>query len=333
MDIGPLIIVLVISFFFLCIFGELLPKIFIIKSIDKIEKTLIQLTVPMKVLQTVFSPINYLFILTMSPLLEKIAKYFINDTANITEEEILAVVDLGAKTGVLESDETELLRCALSFDETPVKDVMVPRVDMICSSSNSTIDETLNQMIAEGYSRLPVYEGSLDNIIGIVNLKDLIQAKQIASEGSSSVKTRLRKAFYLPESKPIDELLKEMQSKRLPMAIVIDEYGGTAGLVTMEDLLEEIVGEIRDEHDHDEPNTLIEQINENTIKVDAKVSVEDVNDSLQIALPEGHNIASLVFNSLGHVPQRGEILMIDNISIKVEEMEGIRVQKVIIQKL
>jgi len=325
-------IIAIISFLFLFTFAELIPQIFALrfKSIDNVVK---QLMLPVKFLQMIFYPLNYPIILVMSPLLDKIAKQFTQDNSTITEEEIRAAVDLGAKTGALERDETELVRSALSFDETPVGNVMVPRVDMICINSDATIDETLNQMLAEGYSRLPVYENNLDTIIGIVNLKDLLKAKQTFLDGTHLVKGHMWKPFYIPESKPISDLLKDMQIKRLPMAIIIDEYGGTAGLVTMEDLLEEIVGEIRDEHDLDEPFTLIESINDDTIKVDVKVSTEDVNEFLGLNLPEGQAIAGLVFNTLGHVPQIGEILTINDASIKIEEVEGIRLQKVTIRKI
>lgn len=329
-NVYSLIIIAIISFLFLFIFAELIPKIFTIK-LKSIDKVVIQLIGPLKLLQFIFYPINFPFILLMSSLLDKIAQQFTQDTSSITEEEIRAAVDLGAKTGALETEETELVHSALSFDETAVKNVMVPRVDIICTKSNSTINETLNYMITEGYSKLPVYEDNLDNIIGIVNLKDLLKAKQTSPDGSQLIKAHMRKAFYIPESKPINNLLKDMQSKRLTMAIVIDEYGGTAGLATMEDLLEEIVGEIRDEHD--EPCTLIEFINENTIKVDAKVSAEDVNKFLGLNLPEGQAIAGLVFNTLGHVPQIGEELKINNASIKIESVQGIRLQKVIIERI
>jgi len=179
---------------------------------------------------------------------------------------------------------------------------------------------------------LPVHQDDIDHIVGIVTLKDLLLAKQARPDSSAPVSFYMRPAYHVPETKRIDELLREMQTRRLQMVIVSDEYGGTAGLVTLEDLLEEIVGEIRDEHDYDEQPPLV-AVDERTVLVDARIGVDEINEALRVNLPNSQTVGGLVFNTLGRVPELGETVRINNVELRVEQLEGIRVQKVRVHKL
>jgi CBS domain containing-hemolysin-like protein len=190
------------------------------------------------------------------------------------------------------------------------------------------VDQALEKVIQYGFSRYPVYERNIDNVIGIVTIKDLLHANKVNRDKVEIIKV-MRDVFFIPESKNVLDLLKELQVRRMNMAVVLDEYGGTAGLVTIEDLLEEIVGDINDEYD--KVTVPIEIISENHGIFDGKILVEDVNDSLNLDLPmeEGYDtVAGLVFHCLGKIPRKGDWVELDGIAVKVKEMEGNRIKKV-----
>ncbi|HEY9840017.1 MAG TPA: transporter associated domain-containing protein, partial [Candidatus Obscuribacterales bacterium] len=198
----------------------------------------------------------------------------------------------------------------------------------------STVDQALVIMAGEeGYSRLPVYKDNLDNIVGIAYIKDLLRIRQQHPEmGEAAVQAYMRPAHHIHEYQSIDKVLKEMQARRMPMFIVTDEYGGTVGLLTMEDLLEEIVGEIHDEFDQDEQPPM-QSLDAHTLLVDARVSVSEVNETLDLNLPNGQSVAGLVFSTLGEAPKPGQTLKIDNALLSVEQIDGIRIIQVRVHKL
>ncbi len=250
----------------------------------------------------------------------------------VTEEEILTMADVAAKEAAIESQERELIHSIFEFGDTVVREVMLPRPDMVAVEAEATVDEAIEAAIRAGKSRLPGYEDSTDNIVGLVFLKDLV-ARSGAGAGSEPVRLSLRPAHFVPESKRVAELLREMQTEKFHMAIVVDEYGGTAGLVTMEDLLEEIVGEITDEYDIDEPT--IERLPNGSLRVPGRTPIDEVNELLDVELPsdEWDTVGGLVFNTLGHVPVEGECLTVDSLEFCAERVQGRRIVSVVITRL
>jgi CBS domain containing-hemolysin-like protein len=204
---------------------------------------------------------------------------------------------------------------------------------MVCVRAESTLDEALDVIVRAGYSRIPIFKGDTDNITGLLYAKDLMKRMHEEKGGSTKVAALGRTPTFVPEQKKVAELLREMQDLRVHMAIVIDEYGGTAGLVTIEDLIEEIVGEIVDEYDQEEP--LVEPIDDNTIRVDAKMPIDEVNELLDVDLPheEWDTVGGLVFGLTGRVPVAGETVTYDSLEFRTERVTGRRIQKVVISRL
>jgi CBS domain containing-hemolysin-like protein len=250
----------------------------------------------------------------------------------VTEEEIRTMADVAAEEDVIESEERQLIHSIFEFGDTVVREVMQPRPDMVVVDAEATIEEAIQFAIGGGYSRLPACEGSSDNIVGLVYLKDLV-AQARAGEGNRPVRSALRPAVFVPEQKRVAELLREMQGKHFHMAIVIDEYGDTAGLVTMEDLLEEIVGEIADEYDVEMPT--IEHLDDGSVRVPGRAPIDEVSEALGVELPdtEWDTVGGLVFNLLGHVPEVGERVRFESLELITEHVDGLRIASVLIHRL
>ncbi len=250
----------------------------------------------------------------------------------VTEEEIRQMADVAADEAAIETSERELIHSIFEFGDTVVREVMVPRPDMIAVEADATVDEGIALAISAGKSRLPSFDDSTDNIVGLVFLKDLV-ARSTAGEGSEPVRGSLRSPHYVPESKRVAELLREMQTEKFHMAIAVDEYGGTAGIVTMEDLLEEIVGEITDEYDVEEPQ--VERLPDGTLRVPGRTPIDDVDELLGVELPqdEWDTVGGLVFNTLGHVPVEGECARLSGIEFCAERVQGRRIVSVLIRVL
>lgn len=232
---------------------------------------------------------------------------------------------------VIEEDERQMIHSVFEFSDTVVREVMVPRIDMVCVEDTTTVDGVLRVILEEGHSRIPVYRETIDQIVGVVHVKDLLSHVK-AGHHSLVVKEVMRPAFFVPESKRLDDLLREMRRKRTQMAIVVDEYGGTAGLVTVEDLVEEIVGPILDEYDVDEK--LFETVGDHAAVVDGRLSIEEVNELMGLDLPAGEvdTIGGFVYSLLGHVPAQGEKVDAGEAEIVVEKLEGHRIARVRISR-
>ncbi len=252
-------------------------------------------------------------------------------TLLVTEEEIRMLVDAGEEEGVIEEGEKEMIYSIFQFGDTRAKEVMVPRIDIVALEADTPPKEALRLIIEAGHSRIPVYERTIDHIVGLLYAKDLLT---FLRDGNPQPVLRevLRPAYFVPETKKVDDLLREMQQRRVHMAIVVDEYGGTAGVVTVEDILEEIVGEIQDEYDVEEP--ISEQVGEGEYILDARIDLDDVNDLLEVKLPtgSGDTLAGLIYSSLGKVPTPGERLHIDGLLIEVLTVTGRRIRKVRVQR-
>ncbi|MGH8977960.1 MAG: hemolysin family protein [Acidimicrobiia bacterium] len=250
----------------------------------------------------------------------------------VTEEEIRQMADVAADEAAIERSERELIHSIFEFGDTVVREVMVPRPDMIAVEADATVDEGIALAIGAGKSRLPSFDDNRDNIVGLVFLKDLV-SRSAEGAGSEPVRGSLRPPRYVPESKKVAELLREMQTEKFHMAIAVDEYGGTAGLVTMEDLLEEIVGEIADEYDTEEPQ--VERLPNGSLRVPGRTPIDEVDELLDVALPqdEWDTVGGLVFNTLGHVPVEGECAKANGLEFCAERVQGRRIVSVLIRVL
>ncbi len=249
------------------------------------------------------------------------------------EEELRTLIEVGQEQGALQEEEREMLHSIFEFRKTQVKEVMVPRIDMVCIEKNASLDELISLIHQKGHSRIPLYEGSVDKILGIIHAKDLLPYLN-EKEKKIDLVNLARKTLFVPEYKHIDELLREFQREKIHMAIVVDEYGGTAGLVTLEDILEEIVGEIQDEYDQETP--LFRRINDQTYVVNAKIDLHDLNDELDMDLPTEEDYESLggfIFNLIGKVPEEKQSIRYKNYEFVIEKVERNRILQVKIRKL
>jgi putative hemolysin len=247
---------------------------------------------------------------------------------SVSEEDLLALADVAVEAGEIESGERALIRSIIDFGDTVAREVMVPRPDMVTISADATVHDAMEIAITRGYSRVPaIGDGGIDDVVGVVHAKDLMRAMRDRL-ARTPVRPLLRPAAFVPETKRVSELLKEMQARRAHLAIVVDEYGGTAGLVTLEDLIEELVGEIVDEFDNDDP--LLEPLPNGDWRVSARLSLDEVNELLRLDLPEGDwdTLAGLVFNALGHVPNEGEAVEIDGHRLRAERVDGRRIERI-----
>ncbi len=252
-------------------------------------------------------------------------------TALVTEAEILAMVDVAADESSIEDEEKELIHSVLEIGDTPISDVMTPRTQMEAIEASGSVEASIAVMINSGFSRLPCYEGSTDDIVGLVYLKDLV-AQSAAGAGATAVRECLREAVFVPESKKVDELLRMMQARKFHMAIVVDEFGGTAGIVTMEDLLEEIVGEIIDEFDAHVDE--IETLDERRWRVPGRTPIGDLEDEVNAELGDDWDtVGGLVFNAIGHVPEAGECVHYEGFEFCAEAIDGRRIVSVIVRRL
>ena len=232
----------------------------------------------------------------------------------------------------LEEDEREMIASVIELGEQPVREIMVPRIDIVAAPANSTVRDVVDRIVESGHSRIPLYDGTIDNIIGVVYAKDLLRFLRDGSQ-TAPVQPLAREASYVPETKKVDDLLHEMQQTRVHVATVVDEYGGTAGLITIEDLIEEIVGEIRDEYDVEE--SMIEEVSDREALFDARVSIRDVNDTLDLDIEDEDfdTLGGLLYHELGKVPNVGDEVRVDGAVVTVLTTTGRRVRKVRVTKV
>jgi len=320
------VIATIVMTFFLLLFGEILPKSL---AVADNERWALRLAPAMERVAWLLTPMVYFFQFLSNAVLRPFGLRHAHNIF-ITEEDIRTIVNVGAEQKVLEEQEREMIHSIIEFGDTIVREVMTPRPNIIAVSISDSPRRALDMVIAEGYSKLPVYEESKDDIVGVVHDRELLIALANGSISSTPLRQLMRPISHVPENKKIAELLREMQRDKFSMAIVVDEYGGTAGLVTMEDLLEEIVGEIRDEHDEGEEEPL-RLINEREAVVDAGVNIEDVNAKLGTELPheEFETIGGYTVGLFGRLPQEGEeIAADDHTRLKVERMRGRRIMTV-----
>jgi CBS domain containing-hemolysin-like protein len=250
----------------------------------------------------------------------------------VSEDEIRSMAEMGSQEGSIEEGEVELIHSIFEFGDTIVREVMVPRPDIVAIDHGRSLREVQDLVLQHGYSRIPVFREELDDVVGIVYAKDVLKALH---QGRSEMPLDdvVREARFVPESKKVAELLREMQQQKFHIAMVSDEHGSVAGLVTLEDLLEELVGEISDEYDRDEP--LAEPVGDGVYRVDGKMAIDEVNELLDVRLPqdEWDTVAGLVLGLFGNIPTEGQEIKFDGLEFKAEKVKGRRIAKVLITRL
>jgi gliding motility-associated protein GldE len=312
------------------IFGEIIPKTYAVRNAEKVAL----FTAPVIAVFSYFLyPIAQLLISLSNLILRILGQKVGRGETFFSAEELKALVAIGEEEGVIEEEERKMIHSILEFGDTIVKEIMVPRTEIAALEENATLEEALGKAKTEGFSRIPVYSGNIDNITGILYVKDLLG---FIEKGKTQLKVKelMREAYFVPETKRVDELLREFQRNKIHMAIVLDEYGGTAGLVTLEDILEEIVGEIFDEYDFKE-EARIEQIDENTWIADGKLDIDAVEEyfEIEISEDESETLGGFVSTVLGHVPSPGESFDYEGYRFEVVSVAHRRVAKVKIEKI
>jgi len=306
------------------LFGESAPKSY---AVENTESWALRIARPLKLSEYLLMPLIVLFDYLTRLVNRVTGGRAAIETSYVTRDEIQDLIKTGEREGVIEEDEREMLQRIFRFNNTIAKEVMTPRLDMTAVSADASIEEAMQQCIQSGHARIPVYEGSLDNVIGVVHIRDLVRDLNYGEiDGDLALEDMIQPTLHVPESKNVDELMSEMRENRMHMVIVIDEFGTTEGLVTMEDMIEEIVGEIL-EGGETEP---IEEVGNEELIVKGEVNIEEVNEALGIDLPEGEEfetIAGFIFNRAGRLVEEGEEIEYDGLGIRVEEVENTRIMK------
>ena len=328
---STVVITLVMSYFSL-VLGELVPKKV---AMSKPEKMAFMAAPILVFVAKVTNPIVKFLALSTNAVLRVIGIDPHADEEVVTEEEIRMMVDVGGEKGVIEDTQIEMINNIFEFDDIDVADIMTHRTDMICIDDDEPLSEAVKLSIENGFSRIPVYEEDPDDIVGIVYIKDFLKYVGTNLPEKMTVKDMMRPAYYVPETKRCGELFTEMTEKRVQMAVVIDEYGGTAGIVTLEDLLESIVGNIQDEYDQEDEEISI--INDTIFEVDGITDIEEVEEHIGKTFPEGDydTIGGYIISVLGFLPEDGQMneVIFENIKFTVLNVEERRIGKVKIEIL
>jgi len=306
------------------VFGEIIPKSYAIKNP---ESWSVKIARVVDVFESVFAPVVFIFI-RLAQIITKEDSDAVIQSPYVTRDEIQDILEVGKVEGVIEEEELEMLQGIFDLDTTIAKEIMTPRLDIDAVSAGSSVSDAINICVGSGHMCLPVYSDNLDKILGVVTIGNLLRESK--SKGAeTSLKSILEPTMHVPESKKIDELLEEMQNQRLGMVIVVDEFGTAEGLITLEDILEEIVGEILES----EEQVPIEHISSNVIAVRGDVNIDEINSVLGIELPEGNEfetIAGFILDQAGRIVEGGESIVYENINIAVEEVDNTRILKVLI---
>ncbi len=330
---GSIVVITIALSFFSLVLGELVPKRVALHNPEKVSYAIIG---PVTFFKTLFRPFVAILSVTTNLLLHLFGIDPNNDPTAVTEDEIRMLVDAGEENGVIEESQKEMINNIFEFDDIAASEIMTHRTDMIAVDlQDSSFDDVVRLAIEEGCSRIPVYDGDIDDIKGIIHVKDLLRyvGHELPEGGLNQI---IRKAHFVPESKKCGDLFTEMTEKRIQMCIVFDEYGGTAGLVTIEDLIESIVGNIQDEYD-DEDEDNIERIDDTTYTVDGTTNVDEVSDLVDVELPEGDydTIGGLIMSIIGRIPDEGEnvAVTIGGCELTVEGVSARRIERVRVKKL
>lgn len=316
---GAMIGILVAMLFILLMLEFLIERI----ALNNPELYALRLVTVARFVDFLFSPISKTLIWlqgTNSQALKKLG--------SVTEDELRTWVQVGEPEGGLEPDERKMIYSIFQFGETLCREIMVPRMEVLALEVKTSLNRAINAFVESGHSRVPVYDDVIDNVVGMLYAKDLLKIHADCEE-KNRIKDLLRPVYFVPESKKVDELLAEMQSKGVHIAVVVDEYGGMAGLVTLEDIVEEIVGEIRDEYDQSE-ELLIQKVSDEEVLFRGRVSLDDFNEALETHLDPDmtDTLGGYFYSELGRVPMEGDQLQVEDWLLRVEEVRGRRVGRI-----
>jgi len=324
-----LIIVTLLLSLFTIIFGELVPKSLALAHTERFALTL---SAPIAGLLRLLGPlVGFLTAITTT-----VARMLgAGDIAQgvMSTEELKILVERGGEQGILEAEEEQMIHAVIELGDQRIHEVMVPRTSMITLAADASLEQAIDTVIEEGHSRVPVYDKTIDEVIGILYAKDLLPLMKGTAEERPNLRSLLRVPVFVPESMSVDDLLHEFQRRKVHLAVVLDEYGGTAGLVTIEDLLEEIVGEIQDEYDEEEP--MIVHLSDDEARVDGRADVDDLGELFGVELSlededEYDTVGGLVYHRIGGVPKPGDQVKVSGLTLTVETTDGRRVGKVLV---
>lgn len=314
----------------IAVLGELIPKVLAVRSPDALGMAFAR---PVELLMVVMRPVAAI----LAPLPNLLARIVFRTDAKsshtVTEAELRMLIDIGAEEGAVGEEEAELMERVFRFYDRRCSEVMVPRTEAVWLESGITIREFYAQYDQTPHSRFPVYRDSIDNVVGIVNIKDVLRQIARGSVGEDSpIDDLMRPPYFVPETKILGQLLVEMQEQLQQMAVIVDEYGGAAGIVTLEILLEEMVGRLTDELG--QPVEEFREIDERTVRVDGGMSVDEAREELELAIPDGdyETVAGYVLDALGHIPEVGETVEGDGYSVRVTDVQGRKIEEVIVTR-
>jgi CBS domain containing-hemolysin-like protein len=332
---GPeigIVVATVVLTFLTVVFGELAPKTFAVTHSEKVSLFLAR---PLALYIRLISPLIWIFKSTSNLILRLFGVKEKPLSPYVTEEEIKTMINIGEEEGTIEEDEKEMLHRIFEFGDTEVSEVMIPRTEMVAIPENATVTDAMKLVSDKGYSRYPVIKDNMDNITGILYIKDLLITMSQTSIENLSISNFMRVPFYIPENKMVTELLDDMQKRKFHIAVVIDEYGGTAGLITLEDIMEVIVGGLQDEFEAIEAEKDVEVIDERTFVVTGQTPIDEINElvGVELANEDFNTIGGLVFGLFGRLPKVGEQVRTYNLRFLVMDMEEKKLSKIKITKL
>lgn len=327
-----LVVLTIITSYFSLVFGELVPKKIALKKSEKVSFAIAGfLRGFMKITKPVVSLLSH----STNGVCKLIGIDPTDTDDDFSEEDILMMIESGEEKGAIENSQSEMISNIFEFDDIDASDIMTHRVDMTAVEDTDSVEDVIEIAIDSGFSRIPVYHEDPDDIIGMVYVKDLLKyvGKQMPKD--KTIRSIMREAYFVPKNKKCDDLFKEMSEKHIQIAVVVDEYGGTAGVVTIEDLMESVFGSIQDEFDEEEDEIAV--INDNTYTVDGNTDIEEIDDILGFELPEGEyeTIAGFILDNLGYLPENGknDVVEFENVKFTVLSVDERRIEKVKIEIL
>ena len=328
-DTIALIVVTIVLALFTIIFAELVPKTL---ALANTERFAITLSLPIDFLARALGPLIKL-LTGVTAWISKLFGANVTNEQQITAEELRLIVERGGEQGVLEAEEEQMINSIIELGERRLHEIMIPRIAIASLPASASLEDAIDKVVDEGHSRIPVYEESIDEVVGILYAKDLLPILKSGSGPRPELRSLLRTPVFVPESMTIDDLLHEFQRRKVHIAIVLDEYGGTAGLLTIEDLLEEIVGEIQDEYDTEEP--MVVRLSDDEARVDGRADVDDLAEIFDTELgladkDEYDTVGGLIYHRVGGVPSPGDVVEVDGLVLTVESIDGRRVGKVLV---
>ncbi len=323
-----LVVVTILLASFTIVFGELVPKTL---ALAFPERFALAVAGPIDIIGRILSPIVAL-LTAITRVLTRPFGADVSTESQITAEELRLIVERGGQQGILEAEEEQMINAVIELGDRRLHEVMVPRIDIVALPATATFEQAIDMIVDEGHSRVPVYEELIDEVAGILYAKDLLQYLKSSAAPRPAIRSILRTPVFAPESMTIDDLLHDFQRKKVHIAIVLDEYGGTAGLVSIEDLLEEIVGEIQDEYDVEEE--MVVRLSADEIRIDGRVDVDELAELFDTPIQlededEYDTIGGLIFHRIGRVPVPGDQVEVDGLRLTVESTDGRRVSKVL----